>query len=100
MDLIRQNKEQSLNLTKEFLRAVFLDIFGDPVSNPKKFPKKSLAEFGKITTGNTPPRNNPTNYGQYLEWIKSTNISSTAHFLSEATEYISQEGAKNAQRTK
>ncbi len=94
VDLVRQKKEQSLNLTKEFLRAVFLDIFGDPVSNPKKFPRKSLAEFGKITTGNTPPRNKPTNYGRYLEWIKSTNINSSAHFLSEASEYLSQEGAK------
>ena len=34
-EAITQKREQALTLCDEFLRATFLDMFGDPVSNPK-----------------------------------------------------------------
>ena len=34
-DAIRRKRRQAIQLADEFLRSVFLDMFGDPVSNPK-----------------------------------------------------------------
>lgn len=34
-DGIRQKREQAIKLADDFLRATFLDMFGDPVMNPK-----------------------------------------------------------------
>jgi type I restriction enzyme S subunit len=34
-DGIRRKRQQALRLADEFLRSVFLDMFGDPVANPK-----------------------------------------------------------------
>ncbi|MCF6178114.1 MAG: restriction endonuclease subunit S, partial [Geopsychrobacter sp.] len=34
-DAIRRKRQQAIGLTEEFLRSVFLDMFGDPVLNPK-----------------------------------------------------------------
>ncbi|WP_417315923.1 restriction endonuclease subunit S [Cycloclasticus pugetii] len=34
-DAIRRKRQQAINLADEFLRSVFLDMFGDPVTNPK-----------------------------------------------------------------
>ncbi|MNM74098.1 EcoKI restriction-modification system protein HsdS [compost metagenome] len=34
-DAIRRKRQQAIQLADDFLRAVFLDLFGDPVSNPK-----------------------------------------------------------------
>lgn len=34
-DAIRRKRQQAIQLADDFLRAVFLDMFGDPVSNPK-----------------------------------------------------------------
>lgn len=34
-DAIRRKRRESIRLTEEFLRSVFLDMFGDPVTNPK-----------------------------------------------------------------
>ncbi|HIF9059694.1 TPA: restriction endonuclease subunit S [Photobacterium damselae] len=36
-DAIRQKRKQAIELADEFLRSVFLDMFGDPVTNPKGF---------------------------------------------------------------
>lgn len=34
-DAIRHKRQQAIQLADDFLRAVFLDMFGDPVTNPK-----------------------------------------------------------------
>src|SRR5699024_2223447 len=74
-------------------QSVFLDMFGDPTSNPKRYVKKQLKEIGEITTGNTPPRKDKDNYGDYVEWIKTNNINENSIYLSQAIEYLSEKGA-------
>ncbi|HFQ4856076.1 TPA: restriction endonuclease subunit S [Vibrio vulnificus] len=44
-DAIRQKRKQAIALADEFLRSVFLDMFGDPVSNPKGWEVKPLSEL-------------------------------------------------------
>lgn len=44
-DAIRQKRKQAIDLADEFLRSVFLDMFGDPVTNPKGFPVKVLSQL-------------------------------------------------------
>lgn len=43
-DAIRRKLQQSLRLSDDFLRSVFLDMFGDPVTNPKGWPVEPLSE--------------------------------------------------------
>ena len=93
-DAIRRKRQQAIELADEFLRAVFLDMFGDPVMNPKGWELKPLKDIAKVTTGNTPSRKEEKFYGDYIEWIKSDNINTPSHFLTLANEYLSKEGAK------
>lgn len=51
-DAIRRKRQQAIQLADDFLRAVFLDMFGDPVTNPKGFRKGSITELADIITGN------------------------------------------------
>ena len=44
-DAIRRKRQQAINLADDFLRSVFLDMFGDPVTNPKGFPKGTIRDF-------------------------------------------------------
>lgn len=41
-DTIRRKRQQAIDLTDQLLRSVFWDMFGDPVTNPKKY------KMGKI----------------------------------------------------
>lgn len=54
-DGIRRKRQQALRLTDDFLRSVFLDMFGDPVTNPMGWDEDDLKSLGKIITGSTPP---------------------------------------------
>jgi type I restriction enzyme S subunit len=44
-DAVRQKRQEALALTDEFLQATFLDMFGDPVTNPKGWPELSFLEL-------------------------------------------------------
>ena len=44
-DAIRRKRQQAIELADEFLRSVFLDMFGDPVTNPKDFPVGTIRDL-------------------------------------------------------
>jgi type I restriction enzyme S subunit len=44
-DAIRRKRKQVIKLADDFLRCVFLDMFGDPISNPKGWEVKKLGEM-------------------------------------------------------
>lgn len=50
-DNIRQKREQAIKLADNFLRATFLEMFGDPVENPKRWDVASLLEYGSFKNG-------------------------------------------------
>ena len=51
-DAIRRKRKEAIALTEELLRSTFLEMFGDPVANPKGWPTARLAELcDKITDG-------------------------------------------------
>lgn len=94
--LIAQRK-QHLKQLDDLLKSVFLEMFGDPVRNEQGWDKPELKAFGKISTGNTPPRNDPANYdGDFIEWIKTDNITGDAVVVTPSTEHLSEVGAKKA----
>lgn len=51
-DTIRRKRQQAIQLADDFLRAVFLNMFGDPLTNPKGFRKGPITELADIITGN------------------------------------------------
>jgi type I restriction enzyme S subunit len=50
-DGIRRKRQQAIDLADEFLRATFLDMFGDPMVNPKNSRVLPMTEVFNITTG-------------------------------------------------
>ena len=50
-DAIRQKRKQAIKLADDFLRSVYLDMFGDPVTNPKGLKKASITELSDVITG-------------------------------------------------
>ena len=54
-DAIRRKRQQAIQLADDFLRSVFLDMFGDPVRNPKGWEVKAVEELSiRVTKGESP----------------------------------------------
>lgn len=94
-------REKSIILLDELTKSIFLEMFGDPVVNPKNLKKEKLKKFGKIVTGNTPPRAESKFYNSdFIEWVKTDNLFENKLFATKAKEYLSAEGLKVGRKVK
>lgn len=63
-DQIRRKRQQAIDLSEQFLRSVFLDMFGDPVTNPKGWETKAWNGILEIVNGKNQKKVEDEN-GQY-----------------------------------
>lgn len=90
--MVIKERKRELKLLDELIKAQFVEMFGDPRSNPFGFEKKRLKDTCKVITGNTPSRAIEEYYGDYIEWIKTDNIVSGILNPTQATESLSEKG--------
>jgi type I restriction enzyme S subunit len=87
-DAIRRKREQAIQLADEFLRSLFLDMFGDPVRNPKGWPVTSLGELcTRITDGTHQP---PKLVKEGIPFLFVSNVVNGS-LLFDKTKFISEE---------
>lgn len=92
LDMQLNTYKNTLKQYNLLVKSRFVEIFGDPniVALNKSVKFSSVA---KIITGNTPSRKSPEYYGDYIEWVKSDNIISSNLYISQAKEFLSEQGA-------
>jgi type I restriction enzyme S subunit len=68
-DGVRRKRKEAIRLTEELLKSTFLEMFGDPVTNPKGWEKIKLGNLCTIVRGGSP---RPINdyLGGSIPWIK------------------------------
>ena len=91
-------RKKQIQQFDELIKSQFVEMFGDPVLNEKQWRKVPLGTECNIITGNTPSRNKKEYYGDFIEWIKSDNINTPSNYITQAEEYLSEEG-ENVGRT-
>jgi type I restriction enzyme S subunit len=92
-DALRQNDKVLIAKYDELTQALFLDMFGDPVSNPKGWEKVELKKCtSKIGSGSTPRGGKETYITEGIALIRSLNIYDN-EFKYKNLAYISQEQA-------
>lgn len=68
-DAIRRKRQQAIQLADDFLRAVFLDMFGDPVTNPKGWKSMPLGRVATFTSGGTPTKQRADYWNGEFPWV-------------------------------
>ena len=100
-DVIRQKRQQAIALSDDFLRSVFLDMFGDPVTNPNRWPIKKLGKIVDCINGdrsiNYPSGNDIVDSG--VLFLSTKNIKN-GHLDLSTTQYITMEKFKSLSRGK
>ena len=91
-DSIRRKRQEARTNSDALIASSFREKFGDPVTNSMGLETIPLSDYGIVTTGNTPSRKDPDNYGDAIEWIKSDNINTPSHWLTKSTEGLSEKG--------
>lgn len=79
-----------------YLRSLFIEMFGDPVTNPKSWPTKRLEELAEICRGrfSPRPRNDPAFYGGKFPFIQTGDIANSNYRLKKWTQTLNEKGTK------
>ena len=93
-DAIRRKRQQAIQLADDFLRAVFLDMFGDPVANPKGWPLRRFGGVGTWSSGGTPSRAVSDFFNGNIDWYSAGELNS--RYLDGSLEKISASAIKNS----
>jgi len=93
-DGLRRKRQEAIRLTEELLRATFLDMFGDPVTNPKGWEISPLGEIAQFIGGGTPSRKNPNYFEGNICWATSKDMK--PDILMDTEEHITEEAIKNS----
>jgi len=88
-DAIRRKRQQAIQLADDFLRAVFLDMFGDPVTNTKGWEVKTLNDVCKKITDGT--HHSPSIVNSGVPYITAKHLKKTGLQFFENPWFISEE---------
>lgn len=95
-ETIRRKREQAIQLADAFLRSVFLDMFGDPVTNPKGWKKHKLGEIARIRRGAS-PRPIDAYLGGDVPWIKiGDGTRGSDVYIEKTSEHVTKAGAQKS----
>tara|TARA_R100000027_G_scaffold67722_1_gene68179 strand:+ start:7620 stop:8645 length:1026 start_codon:yes stop_codon:yes gene_type:complete len=86
-DAIRRKRQQALRLTDDFLRSLFLDMFGDPVTNPKGLQTVGLFDVCEMISGATPSKARKDFWNGRIPWISPKDMK--AAWLPDSIDHIS-----------
>lgn len=86
-DSLSRKRQEAIRLADEFLRAVFYEKFGDPVTNSNRLPTNRIDRLCDVATGSTPARNRADYYDGSHPWIKTGEVDTP--LITSAEEHIS-----------
>ncbi len=92
-DAIRWKRQQAIKHADDFLRATFLDMFGDPITNPKGWPVLPLEKVGKVSTGTTPSSEKAGMFGGNIPFITPGDLENGDE---EIKRFVTEEGSRNS----
>jgi len=93
-DILRQNNKALIAKYDELTQALFLDMFGDPVSNPKGWEKVKMENLMTIVRGGS-PRPIDNYLGGTYPWIKIGDATKGDDiYLNSTREHITKDGLK------
>ena len=93
-DRIRRKRQEAIRLTEELGRSIFLDMFGDPVTNPKGLETRPLGDIATFLGGGTPARSKDEYFQGDICWASSKDMGN--EILVDTQEHITQEAIDNS----
>ncbi|MBA4311173.1 MAG: restriction endonuclease subunit S [Chlorobiaceae bacterium] len=97
-DAAREKRRQANKLTEQFLQSAFLEMFGDPVTNPMGWESVKLGKLGKLERGRSKhrPRNAPFLLGGPYPLIQTGEIANSSDYITKYTQTYSERGLKQS----
>ncbi|HQQ87691.1 MAG TPA: restriction endonuclease subunit S [Smithellaceae bacterium] len=99
-EALRKNRKQAIGFLDDYLTSVFLEMFGDPVNNPKRWTKQKFKKLGTLDRGKSKhrPRNAPELLGGNHPLIQTGDIANADVYIEKYNSTYSDIGLKQSKK--
>lgn len=99
-DALRAQRRAAIAKLDELLQSVFIEIFGDPVTNPKRWPLVNLSELGMLDRGISKhrPRGAPELLGGMHPLIQTGDVARSDGYIRRYTSTYSDVGLAQSKK--
>lgn len=73
-DELRQKRQQAIEKLDQLLQATFIDMFGDPVSNPKGWDLKPVGEISESKLGKMLDKKKQSSENDQYKYLRNANV--------------------------
>lgn len=96
-DILRAKRREALAKLDDLLQSTFLDLFGDPVTNPKGWETKKVEEVSRLVRGSSPrPKGDPKFYGGTVPRLMVGDISRDGFWVTPKIDSLTEMGASKS----
>ena len=97
-DSIRRLRKQAIDTARQLIPALFIDMFGDPATNPKGWEVMPFSEVGTLDRGKSKhrPRNDPILFGGPYPFIQTGDVANSNGVITKYSSTYSEEGLKQS----
>lgn len=92
-DALRAKRRDALAQLDRLAQSVFVEMFGDPETNPKNLRKSAISDIAEVSTGSTPSRGSGDFYGGSIPWVKTTEV--TGEVIHDTEEKLTEAGLRS-----
>jgi len=88
-------RKQELHLLDDLIKARFVEMFGDPISNEKKWRTEALTDIcTRIYGGGTPSKSHPEYFEGSIPWVSPKDMKSDV--IADSIDHITEEAISNS----
>ena len=85
-DRLRRLRAEADAKAARILPALFLKMFGDPATNPMRWPERTLGDLCQVVSGATPKTNQTEYWGGSIAWATPKDLSDLDGWMLQRTE--------------
>ena len=95
-DALRAKRRAALAQLDTLTQSIFLDMFGDPATNPKGWPVRKIEDVAEIVSGATPRTDNEPYWDGDVNWVTPKELSTLESlYVGETERRITRQGLES-----
>jgi type I restriction enzyme S subunit len=97
-DALRTRRRAALAQLDTLTQSIFLDMFGDPIANPRGWPQEKLSTLGSLDRGVSKhrPRNAPELLGGPYPFVQTGDVANSDGYIRDFTATYSEAGLRQS----
>lgn len=96
-DALRVKRREAIAQLDTFLQSTFIDMFGDPVSNPMEWNESRVEDICRLVRGSSPrPKGDPKFYGGPVPRLMVGDITRDGFWVTPRIDSLTKEGASKS----